>query len=194
MHDKYLSLTNIDIPNGVTSIEAYALLFCESLTNIHIPNSVTSIGDSAFYLCDNLYEINIPDGVKNIKAKSAEEAAIGLLLLREEYRGLAASGKVALSRDDFTSEFYGRAFEKVIELERADQYDFSLLGQFFSPDEMGRLQGLEQKRRVLTENGKAVFEQCVETVKTEKQLSVGKDDSGIDAIRRLLDHKRGGNK
>lgn len=135
-----------------------------------------------------------PDGVKNVKAKSAEEAVIGLLLLREEYRGLIASGKIELSRQDFTSDFYGRAFEKIIALERDDQYDFSLLGEFFNPDEMGRLQGLEQKRRVLTENGKAVFEQCVETVKTEKQLSVGKDDSGIDAIRRLLDHKRGGNK
>ena len=135
-----------------------------------------------------------PDGVKNVKAKSAEEAVIGLLLLREEYRGLIASGKIELSRQDFTSDFYGRAFEKIIALEREDQYDFSLLGEFFNPDEMGRLQGLEQKRRVLTENGKAVFEQCVETVKTEKQLSVGKDDSGIDAIRRLLDHKRGGNK
>ena len=135
-----------------------------------------------------------PDGVKNVKAKSAEEAVIGLLLLREEYRGLIASDKIELSRQDFTSDFYGRAFEKIIALEREDQYDFSLLGEFFNPDEMGRLQGLEQKRRVLTENGKAVFEQCVETVKTEKQLSIGKDDSGIDAIRRLLDHKRGGNK
>ena len=134
-----------------------------------------------------------PDGIKNIKAKSAEEAVIGLLLLREEYRRLIVDGKVELSRDDFTSEFHGRAFEKIIGLEKEDQYDFSLLGEFFNPDEMGRLQGLEQKRRVLTENGKDLFETCVETVKSEKKLTATQSE-GIDSIRLLLEQKRGAQK
>jgi hypothetical protein len=100
-----------------------------------------------------------------------------------------------LSENDFSSEFHGRVFRQIIELQEKDQYDFSLLGGFFSPEEMGRLQGLEQKRRMLTENGRTVFEQCVETVKTEKSLSADSGESGgIDEIRRLLDHKRGANK
>ncbi|MBQ8409556.1 MAG: DNA primase [Clostridia bacterium] len=133
------------------------------------------------------------DGIKNIKAKAAEEAVIGLMLMFEEYRDLVCMGKLALSGDDFSSDFHRRAFERIVALQADNQFDFSLLGEFFTPDEMGRLQGLEQKRRMLTENGKAVFEQCAETVKTEKQLSSG-DDSGIDEIRRLLAHKRGENK
>jgi DNA primase len=132
------------------------------------------------------------DAAKNIKAKSAEEAAIGLMLMFEEYRELVAKGKIELSRDDFFSEFHASVFERIMELTVAGEYDFSLLGQFFSPDEMGRLEGLEQKRRVLTENGRDVFVQCVETIKKEKSLSVA-GDGGIDAINLLLSQKRQAN-
>ena len=134
-----------------------------------------------------------PDGIKNIKAKSAEEAVIGLMLLREEYRRLVASERITLSREDFTSDFHGRVCEKIVELEKADQYDFALLGEFFTPDEMGRLQGLEQKRRMLTENGSDMFMSCVETVKKEKKLTLAQGE-GVDSIRLLLEQKRGAQK
>lgn len=129
------------------------------------------------------------DAIKNIRAKSAEEAVIGLLLLFEEYRALVVSKKVGLCKDDFFSEFHSRVFEKIISLHEENQYDFSMLGQFFNPDEMGRLEGLEQKRRALTENGRAVFEQCVSTLKAEKQIAAQGTDS-IDSIRMLLEQKR----
>ena len=135
--------------------------------------------------------INV-DGIKNIKARAAEEAVIGLMLLFEEYRNLICSGQVQLTREDFISEFHSRVFERIVTLQAEDQYDFSLLGATFTPDEMGRLQSLEQKRRVLTENGKAVFLQCVETVKQEKKLSSG-EGGGIDEIQRLLASKRKNN-
>ncbi len=130
------------------------------------------------------------EGIKNLKAKAAEEAVIGLLLLYDEFRDMVISEKTALCSDDFFSEFHKRVFDAVISLQRQNQYDFSLLGEHFTPDEMGRLQGLEQKRRALTENGKTVFLQCVDALKTEKQLSSGSED-GIDEIRRLLESKRG---
>jgi len=130
------------------------------------------------------------EAIKNVKAKAAEEAVIGLLLLYDEFRDMVISEKAALCSDDFFSDFHRRAFETVISLQKQDQYDFSLLGEYFTPDEMGRLQGLEQKRRALTENGKTVFLQCVEALKKEKQLSSGGED-GIDEIRRLLESKRG---
>lgn len=133
------------------------------------------------------------EGIKNIKARSAEEAVIGLLLIFDEYRDLVCSGRIELAPEDFTSEFYGKVLEKIISLQKEDQYDFSLLGQFFSPDEMGRLQGLEQKRRMLSENGQTVFEKCVQTVKDEKKISEAEAD-GIDEIRLLLERKRGDQK
>ena len=47
----YTSLTNITIPNSVTSIGGGAFYQCSSLTNITIPNSDTSIGGGAFWKC-----------------------------------------------------------------------------------------------------------------------------------------------
>ena len=48
------SLTSIEIPNCVTSIEGYAFNNCSRLTSVTIPESVTSIGDWAFSGCSNL--------------------------------------------------------------------------------------------------------------------------------------------
>ena len=51
------SLTNIEIPNSVTSIGEYAFSGCRSLENIEIPNSVTYIGNFAFNSCNSLIQI-----------------------------------------------------------------------------------------------------------------------------------------
>ncbi len=47
-------ITDLVIPDSVTSIGDYAFYDCSSLTSITIPDSVTSIGSSAFYGCSNL--------------------------------------------------------------------------------------------------------------------------------------------
>ena len=130
------------------------------------------------------------EAIKNIKARAAEEAVIGLMLMYEENRDLIMSKKVELASGDFVSEFHSRAFDCIMKLHSQNQYDFSMLGQFFTPDEMGRLQGIEQKRRALTENGRTVFEECVKTVREEKKLADAGSD-GIDEIRMLLERKRG---
>jgi len=63
------SLTNIEIPNSVTTI-GDAFSFCTGLTSIEIPNSVTSIGSNAFFRCDGLTSIEIPNSVTSIGNKA----------------------------------------------------------------------------------------------------------------------------
>ena len=49
-----VEVTNLVIPNSVTSIGEGAFYFCSGLTSVTIPNSVTSIGEGAFYGCSSL--------------------------------------------------------------------------------------------------------------------------------------------
>jgi len=56
------SLTNITIPNSVTSIGRVAFRGCTSLTSVTIGNSVTSIGEEAFRDCTSLKEFIVSEG------------------------------------------------------------------------------------------------------------------------------------
>ena len=60
------SLTSVNIPDGVTSIEKATFGGCSSLTLITIPDSVTIIGDNAFFNCTSLESVNIPKSVTSI--------------------------------------------------------------------------------------------------------------------------------
>ena len=61
-------MTNVIIPNSVTSIGSWAFSLCSGLTNITIGNNVTSIGDYAFSYCSGLTNVIIPNSVTIIGA------------------------------------------------------------------------------------------------------------------------------
>ena len=68
-HNLYLNgevLTELMIPNSVTSIGDYAFDNCTNLTSVTIPNSVTNIGEHAFVGCysvTNLVASDVPGGI-----------------------------------------------------------------------------------------------------------------------------------
>lgn len=68
-HNLYLNgtkITDLTIPNGVSTIKQYAFLGC-SMTSVNIPNyTVTSIGNSAFESCSSLTSVYIGNSVTSI--------------------------------------------------------------------------------------------------------------------------------
>ena len=68
-HHLYLDgkeVTDLVIPESVTSIGNYAFDNCTNLTNVNIPNGVTRIGKSAFRKCSNLTYVSIPPSIDTI--------------------------------------------------------------------------------------------------------------------------------
>ncbi|MDE5842235.1 MAG: leucine-rich repeat protein [Muribaculaceae bacterium] len=57
--DRGANITEVFIPNTITSIGTYAFYKCKKLSEVNIPNSVTSIGVGAFAYCSNLNSINV---------------------------------------------------------------------------------------------------------------------------------------
>ncbi len=113
--------------------------------------------------------INI-DAAKNIRASVSETALLGLLLIYDEYRGEVAAGKLALMADDFMTDFGRRVFEAMMALEQSESgFSKAMLGQFFTIEELGRIERIEIDRRQLANNDRAVFLSCMEALKQEKE-------------------------
>ena len=80
------NLVHVAIPNSVTIIGDHAFDNCRKLTGIDIPHSVTIIGEGAFSDCDNLTTIKIPSSVISVGRK-----AFGDVILNVEYDRLVLS-------------------------------------------------------------------------------------------------------
>jgi hypothetical protein len=59
-------LTNVTLPNRLTSITDLMFYDCTSLSSIRIPDTVTRIGRLAFYNCRSLTNVTVPDSVSTI--------------------------------------------------------------------------------------------------------------------------------
>ena len=62
-----LSLTELQIPETVSSIGSYAFYNCTSLLNLEIPDAVNSIGLMAFEQCFSLQHIKLPKNLDKIE-------------------------------------------------------------------------------------------------------------------------------
>ena len=72
-HHLYLNgeeVTDLVIPEGVTSIGDYAFDYCTALTSVTIPDGVTTIGTNAFRGCESLINVTIPSSITTIGANA----------------------------------------------------------------------------------------------------------------------------
>ena len=70
-HHLYLNgeeITELVIPQGITSISEYAFTGCSALTSLQIPESVTKIGVGAFEACSSLVSLTLPGSLDIISA------------------------------------------------------------------------------------------------------------------------------
>jgi hypothetical protein len=66
---------------------------------------------------------------------------------------------VTLAAEDFLTAFGRRVFEAILaeEREAPGSFSLSMLSGVFTPEEMGKLEGMVQARRRLTKNDREVF-------------------------------------
>lgn len=110
-----------------------------------------------------------PDAIKNIQANALEENILGLLLIYDEYRQGVVSGNIDLTENDFVTAFGKKVFTSIVEVASANgEFLYAMLGQYFSAEEMGRLEKMRQNRLSLTENGKDVLKVSISALKAER--------------------------
>ncbi len=126
------------------------------------------------------------DFVKNAKAARAEEAILGILLLRQELVREIKSGRISLCAEDFLTDFNRRVFVAVMEGD--EPFDIGTLAESFTLDEISRITKMQVSRASLTKNDAAVLADHIKTLKSE--ASEEKTDDPLADIQNLLNKKK----
>ena len=128
-----------------------------------------------------------PDYAKAPSVAKNEESVIGLLVLFENHRKKVFDGGL-LSEEDFFTELNRRIFVYL-----RDCYQSGTapnLDENFSPEEVGRITKMKISRMNLTENGDAVLEEAIASLKSSMQKKNAEGASTMDALASLIDRMR----
>ncbi|MBQ8404734.1 MAG: DNA primase [Clostridia bacterium] len=124
--------------------------------------------------------------VGNTKAAKAEEAIIGLIMLKPELFAKIKTGELSLSADDFKTSFGRKVFEAI---ERQEgRADLGMLGAEFSVEEIARISDMQRKRAELAKNDETVLADSINALKKEKNVAQSGDELE-DAMKIILSKK-----
>jgi len=127
------------------------------------------------------------DFARNPKAARLEETVLGMMLSCTEFIQKVSKEKL-LSEDDFFTEYGRRLFGIMMGADSDGGFDFSVLNEKMTPDEVSRAQKLITERLKLS-NTDAVFKENVDLLKKEidrqRSKNSGSNDDLSEKIRRL---------
>lgn len=135
------------------------------------------------------------DAAKHIAATANEEVILGLMLIFDDFRAEVVNGNIELAPEDFVTELSRRIFERMCELEKSEGgFSKAMLGQYFSVEEMGRIEKIEMDRRMLSKNDKSVFISCIQGLKAEHEALTEQNDPFWDLKKKQEEIKKKKNK
>lgn len=109
-------VTSVAVPQDVTALN-YTFRGFKDLTQVTLPDSLTSIGDYAFYSCSSLVSISIPDGVTEIGnsafcgcSKLINASVGGGVTVIDKYAFDSCSSLVRIAIPDSVTSIGGWAF------------------------------------------------------------------------------------
>ncbi|MBE6713715.1 MAG: DNA primase [Ruminococcaceae bacterium] len=132
-----------------------------------------------------------PDFAKEKKSGALESTVLGLMLYRGELVDTDRE-KELLSPEMFFSELNRRLYVKIKECHEAGGFDFAMLGESFSPEEISKAEQMVAKRRELTNNSESAFLDAAAALKAEAE-KIRQREEGWD-ISSLLERRRNENK
>ena len=124
-----------------------------------------------------------PERSSNLKAATAEEAILGIMMLYPERRREVFEGRIALDETDFVTAFNRRVFVGLKKMHGEGLTDVGILGAELSGEEMGRVYEMQLRREGLDSSSETVFTDNIQALKSAKAVSETDLDSMINAKR-----------
>ena len=82
------SLTSVELPVGLKTLEGGAFGWCDNLESVMLPNSLSTIEYNAFYSCDKLSGVTIPDSVTSIGDWAFAETSLTEIFISDKVTDL----------------------------------------------------------------------------------------------------------